>query len=78
VEFKNESGLTFVDVSSEAERTYHFTGGDAVKIREPQRLHVSDSGGHRLFDAAGQSHYIPSGWLRLTWTAKPGAPHFVK
>ncbi len=77
IEFRNESGLEFKDISTEAFRVYTLANGDTLRIDEPQRLHVSDSGGHRLFDGAGNSHYIPTGWLALTWQAREGKPHFV-
>jgi len=76
--FINESGLSFTDISSEAERVYNFGSKGFVKITAPLYLSVSDSGGHRIFSQDGKSHYIPSGWLQLTWTAKPGHPDFVK
>lgn len=76
--FINKSGLEFVDISSEHYRTYTFPGGRSVTIDEPLKLNVSDSGGHRIFDRQGLSHYVPPGWLQLTWEAKPGRPHFVK
>jgi len=78
MDFKNESGLVFVDISSEAERTYEFPKGNKVVIDNPLRLNVSKSGGHRLFDESGRSHYIPSGWIHLSWTVRPGSPNFVK
>jgi hypothetical protein len=77
-EFQNESGRDFTDISTEAWREYTFPGGEKVKIEGPQALNVSTSNGHRVFDAAGRSHYIPSGWIHLEWQAKPGAPAFVK
>lgn len=76
MEFRNNSGLEFKDISSEASRTYLFPHGIKVKISEPQKLNVSASGGHRVFDSAGTSHYIPSGWVHLEWVAKEGKPHF--
>lgn len=76
--FNNKSGLQFTDISSELERRYRFVGGAWVVIQEPLWLHVSDSGGHRIFDAEGRGHYIPVGWIQLTWLPKPGAPSFVK
>lgn len=76
--FINESGLEFTDISTEAVRRYHYKGGDTVEIPNPLWLNVSRSGGHRVFDAQGVSHYIPKGWIELTWVAKPGAAHFVK
>lgn len=76
--FLNESGLTFTDISSEAFRVYEFSNGKEVRIDEPLRLNVSPSGGHRLFDSSGTSHYIPKGWVHLKWKVKPGSPNFVK
>ncbi|WP_430912166.1 hypothetical protein [Methylobacterium sp. sgz302541] len=76
--FRNESGLDFVDISSEAWREYRFLGGDTIRIERPLRLNVSESKGHRIFDAEGQSHYIPWGWIHLVWSAQDGEPHFVK
>ena len=76
--FNNATDLTFTDISSEQWREYQFLGGDTVQIERPLQLNVSDSGGHRVFDAEGVSHYVPSGWFHLTWIAKGGAPNFVK
>ncbi|WP_066765656.1 hypothetical protein [Sphingobium sp. CCH11-B1] len=66
----------FIDVSVEVSRTYTFPTG-TVTIDKPEKLHVSPSHSHRLIDADGRSHYVPAGWLHLSWTVKPGAPHFV-
>jgi len=73
----NESSNTFADISSEESRTYRFPGGDLVTIARPQWLSVSTSG-HRLLDGAGVSHYVPKGWVHLSWKARDGMPHFVK
>ena len=78
VVFYNQSGLEFTDISSEAERVYNFGSRGFVRIQNPLRLNVSDSGGHRVFSADGRSHYIPSGWVELTWTILDGGPNFVK
>ncbi len=75
--FKNESGLDFSDISSEQYRTYTFPT-TVVTIKEPTHLNVSASGGHRLFDVSGKSHYIPTGWVHLEWEAKKGQPNFVR
>jgi hypothetical protein len=77
VNFKNESGLEFVDISTETFREYTFPN-ITVRIDEPLKLNVSKSGGHRIFDAKGNSHYIPTGWIHLKWNVKPDAPNFVK
>ncbi len=76
--FKNATDLEFTDISSEKWREYHFLGGEIVRIKRPLLLNVSESRGHRIFDAKGVSHYIPSGWIHLKWKAKDGAPNFVK
>lgn len=78
MEFKNNSGLEFSDISSEEFREYLFGGGSVVRIDKPVMLNVSTSGGHRLFDESGLSHYIPSGWIHLKWKAKDGCANFVK
>lgn len=77
MELRNESGLAFTDISSEQYRTYDF-GDVKVTINEPLALNVSKSGGHRLLDGQGDSHYIPPGWKHLFWRVKDGLPHFVK
>jgi hypothetical protein len=77
-EFNNQSDLDFADISSELWREYRFLNGETVRIEAPLKLNVSNSGGHRIFDADGVSHYIPAGWIHLMWEAKDGAPNFVK
>jgi hypothetical protein len=77
VEFRNSTDLTFVDISSESWREYRFADGQTVRIEQPVKLNVSPDNGHRLFDAAGVSHYIPPSWIHLRWQAKEGAPNFV-
>lgn len=78
IELVNESPNQFEDISSESYREYLFPYGETVRIEEPQYLAVSPSGGHRLLDFRGVSHYIPPRWIALQWKVKPGAPHFVK
>src|SRR6201985_106076 len=58
-QFKNESSLEFTDISSEEYRIYEFNNGKTVMISEPLKLNVAKSGGHRIFDGSGISHYIP-------------------
>jgi hypothetical protein len=78
VAFYNESDNVFTDISSEASRTYNFGSRGFVKIENPAKLSVSDSGGHRVFSRDGKSHYIPTGWIQLSWTVHPGHANFVK
>jgi hypothetical protein len=75
-EFHHTTDHDFTDISSEKSRSYTFPNG-VVTIDAPLYLAVS-RGGHRLFDRYGQSHYVPSGWIKLTWTVYPGEPNFVK
>lgn len=78
VQLVNNTDLVFIDISSEVSRTYRFPNGEYVTLDNPLKLHVSKSGGHRVFTADGNAHYIPSGWIHLCWKAKNGEPHFVK
>jgi len=73
----NRSAHKFTDISSEEFREYTFPTGLKVRIDAPTDLAVSASGGHRILDAAGMSHYVPPQWVHLTWKAKPGQPNFV-
>jgi hypothetical protein len=77
--FINESGLEFKDISSEKYRKYVFPNGKELKIIKPLYLNISESGGHRLFDASGISWYIKpnEGWY-IQWKAENGKPNFVK
>jgi hypothetical protein len=76
--FINESGLDFTDISTEAYRTYEFANNEKVTINSPSKLNVSQSGGHRIFDREGISHYIPPKWKHLYWKSFDGEPNFVK
>jgi len=78
-QFLNGSGLEFTDISMEQEREYIFPNGRTLTIKEPLRLNVSDSGGHRVFSADGYCWYIQpkEGWV-IKWKVKVGKPHFVR
>lgn len=76
-DFINKGENTFIDIDSELWREYVFPGEECVVIENPLKLCVK-SNGHRVWDAQGISHYIPSGWIHLKWEAKEGGPNFVK
>lgn len=60
--------LDWKDISHEIYRTYTFViEGHRVDItiRNPVKLNVSKSGGHRILDAKNVSHYIPFKWIHL-------------
>lgn len=76
-----ETKLNFTNIASEQYRVYVFVKDGKtveIKIDQPTILNVSASGGHRILDESGVSHYIPSGWIHLYWQVKEGQPHFVK
>lgn len=75
-DFEHNTDLSWIDISSEQYRTYVFSDAE-IEIIAPIALNVSRSGGHRIFDNSGRSHYIPKGWRHLSWKALPDQPHFV-
>ena len=77
-ELRNETDWEFTDISSETERVYVFPNGQTYRVDHPLALHVSDSGGHRIFDGE-HCHYVQprEGWA-IRWRVRDGAPHFVK
>lgn len=77
-EFRNETELSFTDISSERYREYTFPDGESIRIDRPLMLCVKeDSGSHRVWDAHGVSHRVSPGWIELKWESKEGEPHFV-
>ena len=72
----NESNLKLNDISSEKWREYEFDN-KTIHIDRPLALNVSKAGGHRVIDDEGISHYIPKGWVHLSWKAKDFEPHLV-
>jgi hypothetical protein len=77
--FINETDLVFSDISSEVDRQYTFPNGNKLLIKNPLKLHVSKSGGHRIWDVAGKCYYVQprEGWY-IEWQVKEGEPNFVK
>ena len=67
VEVGEGTDMDFCPIYDEQDRTYTFPGGDKITIYTPLCMFVSASGGHRVVDSQGDSHYIPSGWIHLTW-----------
>lgn len=77
IKFVDEANLSWNDISSEAYRVYEFSDTE-IKIINPLKLNVGRSGGHRVFDRQGVSHYIPGGWRHLYWEPVTDGPNFVK
>lgn len=80
IEFVDALEREWTDISSETQRVYVFEGGTRMVIDQPLRLHVSDSGGHRVFsgEGGGKSYYVPPRWIAIEWQTAPGRPHFVR
>ena len=80
-DFNNGSNLKFSDISSETYREYVYKEKEditIIKIINPVALNVNPiSGGHRVWDANGVSHYIKPGWKEIRWEVKKGEPNFV-
>ncbi len=76
-EFNNGSEYNFVDISMEVERIYTFPTGQTYWVGHPKYLHVSENGGHRIFDG-NFCHYIQAkeGWA-IRWQVEEGEFHFV-
>lgn len=70
--------LDWVDITSEKYRRYIYADGTVKKINDPVALCIASSGSHRIVDAAGFCHYVPTGWQSLMWTPWNDRPHFVK
>lgn len=68
--------LEFKSLEDEEYRVYIFSKNESVRIENPVALHVSGSGGHRVFDKSGVSHYIPNKWIHLYWEVKHGEKPF--
>jgi len=69
--------LNFSSLEDEQYRSYEWLNEGSITIKNPLKLNVSKSGGHRILDAEGISHYIPSGWHHLTWKVKDGKDPFA-
>lgn len=69
--------MEFKDVSMESSREYLLSGGVKYVITDPRKLHVAESGSHRVEDAAGVLHYIAAGFLAITIQNKSGTQGFA-
>lgn len=78
MKLKNESKRTFVSISSEQWRKYSWENGitNDVLIDAPLYLSWNDSG-HYVLDSKNVCHFIPYGWVHLSWLSKANYPHFV-
>ncbi|QIG73987.1 hypothetical protein PP935_gp212 [Rhizobium phage RHph_N34] len=83
LEFKDvrvPGSVDISDISSEEFRIYEFLleglkEPQYVIIENPIALHVRESGSHVVVNSLGETTYVPTGWLHLTWRAKEGEDH---
>jgi len=73
-------GPLWSDISTEEYREYLFRNGQIIRVNHPLQLQLGSTiegrvGGpsHVITARDGMGHYIPAGWLLLSWKAKPGA-----
>ncbi len=77
-QYTDNAELKFQDISDEVWRKYEYPDGTKVIIKHPAAVAVSNKyrnfggNGHRLVDSAGLSHYIPAGWVHLSWQVISG------
>ncbi len=75
IKTKKIAGQDFKEISTEEWREYTFSNGK-VRIDKPMWIHIkrqTDSlHSHRIMDGSGVSHYIPSGWLSISWKSPEG------
>lgn len=76
-------GMQFKAINDETRRTYVFIRDGkqhSFTVDNPQWLHVSESGGHRIIakgDGKDYGVYIPAGWVCLFWEAHAGKQLFA-
>ena len=79
VQFINETDLEFNDILSEEFREYFYREKCYCRIEKPAKLHVSKSGGHRVFAQNGDCYYVFTDRpAYIRWRPKEKAPHFVR
>lgn len=69
-----------IDITSEAERVYHYGNGSKFYVPTPKELHVIDDEKgvtHRVVSMNGRTYRPERGWVGISWEPKPGAPAFV-
>ena len=66
-----------IDISMEQKRKYGYLNRSPLIIANPIILFITKDGGHRVKDADGWVHYVPSGWATLKWLPKPNSIEIV-
>jgi hypothetical protein len=71
---KENPNIEWKDITGRKWREYEFAE-KTIRIEQTVALNVSASGGHRIVDANNVGHYIPAGWLHISWEAEDGGPY---
>ena len=70
VENQDRAPMRVSDVSDyEVEREYRYPD-HSLTIVAPWRVFIAESGSHRVQTHDGNVHYIPQGWISLSWKPK--------
>lgn len=54
--------LEWKNIDHEIYRVYTFSSGNVLTIEDPDLIHISKSGGHRILDVNGKSYYVAPKW----------------
>ena len=69
--------MTKLDISSEADRLYHYADGSTFSVPSPVELTITDSGSHRVTARDGRTYRPERGWVGISWLPREGQPAFV-
>ena len=68
IENQDTLEMRIADVSEyEIQREYQYPDGISLTIKGPWRVFIAPSGSHRVQTNDGNVHYIPNGWICLSW-----------
>ena len=69
--------MTELDITSESERAYHYPDGSRFVIEAPCKLHVLETGSHRVIGQDGRTYRPERGWIGISWLPREGQPAFI-
>jgi len=75
--FVQGADLTWLDISDEEFRVYHYPDGGVYSLYHPLKLNVKrkeNGDSHRIQAENGIGHYIAPGWIAISWRVKDGSP----
>jgi hypothetical protein len=66
-----------IDISMESVRVYTFSDGSTYTIYNPLKLFMKGTS-HRILDADGFMHWVPTRFLAIKWKPKQDGPLMVR